>query len=40
LTTEQFGRAMLIAVRRGAPERVLESPDIFALAESEHHGVV
>ena len=40
LTTEQFGRAMLIAVRRGAPKRVLESPDIFALAASEHDGVV
>ena len=32
LTTEQIGRAMLNAVRRGAPKRVLESPDIRALA--------
>ena len=31
LTTEQFGRAMLTAVRRGAPKRVLESTDISAL---------
>ena len=33
LTTEQFGRAMLIVARRGAPKRVLESRDINALAE-------
>lgn len=32
LTTEQFGRAMLAVVRHGAPQRVLESKDIFALA--------
>ena len=32
LTTEQFGRAMLAAVRHGAPKRVLESSDINALA--------
>jgi len=32
LTTEQFGRAMLIVVRQGAPKRVLESADINALA--------
>jgi len=31
LTTEQFGRAMLAVVRRGAPKRVLESTDINAL---------
>lgn len=31
LTTEQFGRAMLIVARRGAPKRVLESRDINAL---------
>jgi uncharacterized protein YbjT (DUF2867 family) len=31
LTTEQFGRAMLLVVRRGAPKRVLESSDINAL---------
>jgi len=28
LTTEQFGRAMLLVVRQGAPKRVLESSDI------------
>ena len=32
VTTEQFGRAMLIVVRQGAPKRVLESADINALA--------
>ncbi len=32
LTTEQFGRAMLTVARHGAPKRVLESPDISALA--------
>jgi hypothetical protein len=31
LTTEQFGRAMLLVVRQGAPRRVLESSDINAL---------
>jgi uncharacterized protein YbjT (DUF2867 family) len=31
LTTEQFGRAMLVVARRGAPRRVLESKDIAAL---------
>jgi uncharacterized protein YbjT (DUF2867 family) len=31
-TTEQIGRAMLIAAKRGAPKRVLESRDISALA--------
>ena len=31
LTTEQFGRAMLTVVRRGAPTRVLESSDINSL---------
>jgi uncharacterized protein YbjT (DUF2867 family) len=31
LTTEQFGRAMLLVVRQGAPKRVLESADINAL---------
>jgi len=34
LTTEQMGKAMLIAVRHGAPTRVLESKDINALVES------
>jgi uncharacterized protein YbjT (DUF2867 family) len=32
LTTEQIGRAMLNAVRKGAPKRILESQDIAALA--------
>jgi uncharacterized protein YbjT (DUF2867 family) len=32
VTTEQFGRAMLIVARQGAPKRVLESSDINALA--------
>jgi uncharacterized protein YbjT (DUF2867 family) len=32
LTTEQLGRAMLVAARQGAPKRVLESRDISALA--------
>jgi uncharacterized protein YbjT (DUF2867 family) len=32
LTTEEMGRAMLAAVRRGAPKRVLESRDIRQLA--------
>jgi uncharacterized protein YbjT (DUF2867 family) len=31
LTTEQFGRAMLIVARHGAPKRVLESSDINVL---------
>ena len=31
LTTEQIGRAMLTVARRGAPKRVLESPDINAV---------
>ncbi len=30
-TTEQLGRAMLIAAKRGAPKRVLEVPDINSL---------
>jgi len=34
LTTEEMGRAMLNAVRRGAPKRVLESRDIHRLAAS------
>jgi uncharacterized protein YbjT (DUF2867 family) len=32
LTTEQIGRAMIRVVQRGAPKRVLEPPDIYALA--------
>jgi uncharacterized protein YbjT (DUF2867 family) len=31
VTTEQFGRAMLIVARQGAPKRVLESSDINSL---------
>jgi len=31
VTTEQFGRAMLVVARQGAPKRVLESADINAL---------
>jgi uncharacterized protein YbjT (DUF2867 family) len=33
-TTEQVGRAMLNVAKRGAPTRVLETPDIIAAAES------
>jgi hypothetical protein len=31
LTTEQIGRAMLVVARNGAPKRILESKDIYAL---------
>jgi len=34
LTTEQVGRAMIAAARRGAPKPILESSDIFLLAET------
>ena len=34
VTTEQFGRAMLIVARHGAPRRVLENSDINQLAPS------
>lgn len=34
LSTRQVGRAMLAAVRHGAPKRVLESRDIFALGRA------
>lgn len=34
LTTEQFGRAMLVVARHGAPKRVLESADINASSNS------
>ena len=34
LTTEQVGRAMIAAARSGAPKPVLESQDIFQLAEA------
>jgi len=32
VTTEQFGRAMLIVAREGSPTRVLESSDINAIS--------
>ena len=32
VTTEQFGRAMLIVARHGAPKRVLESSDLSVMA--------
>jgi len=32
LTTEEIGRAMLAVVRKGAPQRILESKDIHAAA--------
>jgi len=32
LTTEQIGRAMVRVAQRGAPKRVLEAPDIYAVA--------
>lgn len=32
VTTEEIGRAMLVAARRGAPKKILESRDISALA--------
>jgi len=32
LTTEQIGRAMIRVAQRGAPKRVLEAPDIYAVA--------
>jgi hypothetical protein len=32
LTTEQLGRAMLAAVKHGAPKRILETRDISAIA--------
>jgi hypothetical protein len=31
LTTEEFGRAIIIAMRKGAPTRVLESADLVTL---------
>jgi len=34
VTTEQFGRAMLIVARQGAPKRVLESSDINQLTSA------
>ncbi len=32
LTTEQIGRAMMIAASEGAPKQILEIPDIRELA--------
>jgi uncharacterized protein YbjT (DUF2867 family) len=40
LTTEQFGRAMLIVARQGAPKRVLESADIEELAPSSRQAAL
>jgi uncharacterized protein YbjT (DUF2867 family) len=37
VTTEQFGRAMLIVARQGAPKRVLESRDINRLVPDDRH---
>jgi hypothetical protein len=34
LTTEDIGRAMLVAAKRGAPKQVLEVRDIRALSDS------
>jgi len=34
VTTEQFGRAMLIVARQGAPKRVLESADLSVMSPS------
>jgi len=34
LTTESIGRAMLNAVRFGAPKQILEAPDIYALSNA------
>ena len=34
ITTEELGRAMILAVRKGGPERVLESADLVALGRS------
>jgi uncharacterized protein YbjT (DUF2867 family) len=33
-STDRVGRAMLVAAKRGAPKKILESPDINALAAS------
>jgi hypothetical protein len=35
ITTEELGRAMITAARRGGPKRVLESADLVAL---RRHG--
>lgn len=34
LTTEELGRAMLSAARHGAPKKLLEAPDLVALAQN------
>jgi uncharacterized protein YbjT (DUF2867 family) len=34
ITTEELGRAMILAARKGGPKRVLESADLVALARS------
>ncbi|HUL56757.1 MAG TPA: hypothetical protein VLT60_07140 [Usitatibacter sp.] len=35
ITTEELGRAMILAVRKGGPQRVLESADLVALGRPE-----
>ena len=34
ITTEELGRAMILAARNGEPKRVLESADLVALGRS------
>jgi uncharacterized protein YbjT (DUF2867 family) len=38
ITTEELGRAMILAVRKGGPKRVLESADLVALGRSGTAG--
>src|SRR6266403_405540 len=39
ITTEELGRAMILAVRNGGPKRVLESADLVALGRNGTAGV-
>ena len=39
ITTEELGRAMILAVRNGGPKRVLESADLVALGRSGTVGI-
>jgi hypothetical protein len=39
ITTEELGRAMILAVHNGGPKRVLESADLVALGRSGTAGV-
>jgi hypothetical protein len=39
ITTEELGRAMILAVRKGGPKRVLESADLVALGRSDTAGM-